>query len=205
MANALLPNIDIDPADCKPGNLVASNLGNIVANDSGTYVMFGADRIEIDAPSAQALGINAGDKNYHYYSETHAVEQSRHFPEGPGQLYRNLSESPALQPLFNASTTPIKHGAESSMPGMGTVETFRNDTEMTVINVTTPNHRLADGLVSRQVSEIDGCTVITTSGIGTGSYGLLNSVTSNLAWGADTASLSRETISEEVGQQFSLL
>lgn len=203
MSENLLPEIEIDPADCRPGKLVASNLGNIVVNDDSAYVILGAGRFEIDAPSAKALELNAGDDRYHYYSETHAVEKTRNLYEGPGQIYRNLTESPALQQLYNTSTSPIEHGGESSMIGFGTVETYRNDSEMTIMNVTTPDHLLADGLVSRQVSEIDGCTVITTSGIGTGDYGWLNKTFSDLNWGADTASLSRETVFEETGKQYS--
>jgi hypothetical protein len=107
-------------------------------------------------------------------------------------------------------------GLTSSLNGIGiygTVEHRFNSKEMTILNITTSDHGLFPGIVSRTVVEIDKNYYIMTYGIGNATFvsiddlGFLTWINDSLSttvWGENAARIGRETIYEEANGIFSL-
>ncbi|WP_339339474.1 hypothetical protein, partial [uncultured Oceanicoccus sp.] len=181
--------------------MMGNNVGDITIGDNRITVTIGNTSFDLSVPGVSDLGIDPSAPNFHNYGDIHILGPTGHF-NGVGLLYENLTEQPAPSDFRTNTSGDIKKDGETSKIFLGTVRSYKNAQELSVVNVTLDDHWLDPGIVTRTIREVDGQYVIITMGIGNGALPTLNDLFSGPLWRSEADALARETIYEEANGQY---
>ena len=106
------------------------------------------------------------------------------------RVFTNCTVANAWQELrgnqfpFRDSRFPVNTGDVNSLPMFGTIQSFMDDSSLTITNVTLEGHMLYPGTVQRTLVVTPGSIYVHTFGTGTGSWGRTSEITAMPFWTA---------------------
>jgi len=128
-----------------------------------------------------SLNISVATNSYHEYFVAHFICNTSNPQCTKDNVYTALRLAPAPGVTL---TEPVQNGDKSDVFPFGPVITYVTPSNYSIQNVTLPGHNLHPGQVTRQVVVLpSGNIVITTSGDGTGLFGVANSNSAESVWG----------------------